>query len=367
MFDTDSVFNVLAADDSDRRVASRRALALAHTRVDNALGAYLKGAVTKDDFESRLAQVQDELTAHVALACEESGHDKPEFITASLIDNYRVNRRWQPRQAAPMGPFGRQDENLQYVDPTQGGLFPTELSGQYPQQAINPQQIDPATGRPMQPGYQAVPAEDPNQGMGAIGDMYNDDPYSGAEYENGERNFDDWGGYQDPRRAAYNPSDQKDNADKQVACPECGGSKKTANGEPCPRCGGKGTVRNFGNSVLDSVAHVAGEGNTNLGEPEPKMDKRKWTPETVGDPDPGSTMNPNRHKDPLQVIPAANRAEPGHELTEIGEQTTVTEDLPAAQGDDSGFSTEVPEGRAPHTKTFPKGDQATPVTREAIN
>jgi hypothetical protein len=166
-------------------------------------------------------------------------------------------------------------------------------------------------------------------------------------------------------QAANNPSDQVDTSPKHVSCPECGGDKKTAGDEACKRCGGKGSVSQWGGSVLDAIAHVtAGEGNTNLGEPEPKMDKRKWTPETVGDPDPGSTMHPNRHKDPLAVIPMTNRSEDGHELTEIGEQTTETVDLPAAGDTDHGFYDGGQTG--PHTKTFPKGNQASPVTRIGI-
>jgi hypothetical protein len=331
MLGTDSVFSVLAADDSDRRVASRRALALAHTRVDNQLGSFLRGSVTKEEFEARLAAVRNDLDAHVASACEETGHTQPEYITASLIDHYRVDRRWQPRHAAPA--FDASMQQQPGVD---------QYGQPLPQQAEQAQPIDPAAMQQgMDPSMMQQPGIDPMQQM-----MQQPQPQQQA-----------W--------ASVNPSDQVDTSPKHVSCPECGGDKKTAGDESCKRCGGKGSVSQWGGSVLDAIAHVtAGEGNTNLGEPEPKIDKRKWTPETVGDPDPGSTMHPNRHKDPLAVIPMTNRSEDGHELTEIGEQTTETVKLPAAGDTDHGFYDGGQTG--PHTKTFPKGDQASPVTRIGI-
>jgi hypothetical protein len=377
MLGTDSVFSVLAADDSDRRVASRRALALGHTRVDNQLGSFLRGSVTKEEFEARLAAVRDDLDAHVASACEETGHTQPEYITASLIDHYRVDRRWQPRHAAPAFDASMQQPGVdQYGQPL-------------PQQAEQAQPVDPAAMQQgMDPSMMQQPMMDPAQQQGV-------DPMQQQMLQQPQQQA--W--------ASANPSDQEDTSNKAVKCPECGGSGKTANGETCKKCGGKGEVRNFGDSMLDHVAgeattckacsgsgdcnncngngcercggsgtcpkcggdgmvKSAAENETGLGKPEPRMDKRKWTPTTVSDPDPGSKMHPVKEKDPLVPIIMTNRSEDGHELTEIGEQTTETVDLPAAGDTDHGFYDGGQTG--PHTKTFPKGNQASPVTRIGI-
>lgn len=422
MFDTASVFDVMAADDADRRVASRRALALAHTRVENQLGAFLRGAVTSEDFDTRLAAVREDFDAHIASACEETGHDQPQHISASLIDHFRVERRWQPRGAAVVAPFdhtakehmpgvgaknNRMYEHIKEQCLADGGSedhckemaartvnkyrsehgetkdskisgFGDEGYGQAPASVYNTapavntypdtqeQQNAYLQGRGLQPQQEQMVDE---WGNPIVDEWGNPIEYQPQQYGDPEAAFDDWGGYQRPVAAA-NPSDQADDSNNVVTCPECGGSKKTANGQPCPKCGGKGVVRNFGDSVLDHVAVVkrAETGEAGLGEAEPKMDKRKWTPQTVGNPDPGSRQHPTKVKDPLAPIIMTNRDQDGHDLSEIGEQTTTTMDLKDTTSDDgSGFSTATPGGMAPGTKVFPKGDQASPVTRDSGN
>lgn len=374
MFDTASVFDVMAADDADRRVASRRALALAHTRVENQLGAFLRGAVTSEDFDTRLAAVREDFDAHIASACEETGHDQPQHISASLIDHFRVERRWQPRGAAVVAPFDREAGGYRYTpDGPEDRPTLQEEMGEAPASVYNtpaPVVNTYPDTQDQRDAYLRGRGLGPQSPAEMVDEYGNPIEYAPHQYGDPEAAFDEWGGYQDPRRAATNPSNQDDDSNKVVTCPECGGSKKTANGQPCPKCGGKGVVRNFGDSVLDHVAVVkrAETGEAGLGEAEPKMDKRKWTPQNVGNPDPGSRMHPNKVKDPLAPIIMTNRDQDGHDLSEIGEQTTTRMDLSDAASDDgSGFSTATPGGKAPHTKTFPKGDQASPVTRDSGN
>jgi hypothetical protein len=330
-FETTSVFDIMAADDTDRRVASRRALALAHTRIENQFGSFLRGAVGNDEFNARLAAVEEGVDAHVASAVQENNGGTPEHIKASIVDHYRISRRWQPRESAGMNPMVQQQ--AQQMDPAMM------------QQMQLP--VDPNTGLPFDPTQQPLPTQAPQQPQ----------QFPGAQFSS--------------VHAAENPSKQVDTSPKTVACPECGGDKKTADGSKCQRCDGKGKVPNFGPSVLDSVAHTAGgplhhsaasDNETGLGDPEPKMDKRKWTPETVQNIDPGSTQHPNRVKDPLIPIVMTNRDQEGHDLSEIGEQTTVTEELPSNDSD-AGFSGGGP-GPAPNTQTFPNSGQTKPVSRE---
>lgn len=157
-----------------------------------------------------------------------------------------------------------------------------------------------------------------------------------------------------------NPSEQRDTSHAQVTCPDCGGTGRTANRRPCRKCGGRGKIQNFGDSVLDAVAKVAeDQNNTGLGGPEFKMDKgefKRTKPEV-----PGAI----EEKDILKTILPANTDQPDHELKEIGDIESV--DLPSATGmDESGFA-EPKVGPAPHTDTFGKGNQTTPVTRESLD
>lgn len=88
------------------------------------------------------------------------------------------------------------------------------------------------------------------------------------------------------------------------------------------------------------------------GTPEPKMDKRKWTPKNLGElpKDKADGPHPTEQQDVTDRTRSENTTE--HPLKNIGEGVTervdVTQDHAVI--------------RAPHTKTFPKGNQANPVT-----
>ena len=88
-FETTSVFDELEADDTDRRVASRRALALAHNRVETHLGAFFRGAQSEEEFLERLGLVLDDFSYHVTSAADEVGYNSPEHLEASLKSYYQ--------------------------------------------------------------------------------------------------------------------------------------------------------------------------------------------------------------------------------------------------------------------------------------
>lgn len=195
-------------------------------------------------------------------------------------------------------------------------------------------------------------------------------------------------------------------ASKNVPCPECGGDGKTAGNTSCPRCHGQGRVSDWGESALDALessvdkptisdrevrtcpncgamtekspctvcgkpfeksARTADKGNTDLGGPEPKIDKRKWNPKENAPELPDSKRHPTKQKDITEPIKRKNNdgitnTEP---LEEIGEGQTESVKLPAAEGDDSGFAPNNME-KGPHTKTWKGTDgQADPVTSKA--
>lgn len=353
---TTSVFDALAMDETDRRVASRRALALAHTRVENRLGAFLQGAVTRDEFNARLAAVSDDLNHYVAEACEECGHDHPEHIVSSLIGHFERNRRWQPRGAALDTPFEKASVAPGYramgpPDPNSDTLTESDAFdmgfGMTPEEYARWEQQDPYASQ-MRP-QQAAP------GAAALADRLNTRPEVDPAYTLEQNRATPW---QDPyqeRRAADDSHG--------VPCPECGGDGKTANSGECPRCHGAGSVPNFGDSVLDHIAKLADSGNTGLGSPEPKIDKGRWTPQSVPKPaEESSGRWPTREKDIVQPIRAQNRDQDGHDLSEIGEQVTELVDLPAASANETGF---YDGGETKGPTSWQGGDsQATPVTHE---
>jgi hypothetical protein len=89
MSDFGGVFEVLASDDSQARLASRRALVLSETRINERLGSFLASSKTAEEFDARLSYVDDDFKGIIAVACEEVGHGKPEAIYASLTAHYR--------------------------------------------------------------------------------------------------------------------------------------------------------------------------------------------------------------------------------------------------------------------------------------
>jgi hypothetical protein len=109
----------------------------------------------------------------------------------------------------------------------------------------------------------------------------------------------------------------------------------------------------------------ADEGNTGLSGPSPKMDKKRWTPENVKPIDVPSEHHPTIQKDITEVMPKDNLTGPTHDIEEINAQTT-TETLPTATDYDGGGFATGGEEFGPNTKTFPKGDQASPVTKQTV-
>lgn len=126
-----------------------------------------------------------------------------------------------------------------------------------------------------------------------------------------------------------------------------------------PSAVGEGTSDEIPMSM--AASKTADKDVTGLGDTETPIDKRKWTPQTVPflDVDDDDGRWPTRHKDIIEPIKPAN----GDELTEIGEQVTEHVDLPSS--DNAGFSDGGPTKAYP-TKTFPGTGQADPVTSAAI-
>jgi hypothetical protein len=417
MSDFGGVFEVLASDDSQARLASRRALVLSESRINERLGSFLGSSKTADEFDARLSYVEDDFKGIIAVACEEVGHGNAEAIYASLKAHYRpavqtrtasvVHEARKPK----MCPYHSEvvDISLSAGDPKAGYdvmqshawggnhcqgdwegkcNFKREMVTQSfwddRQKALDDQKAERLQAQPDNPVPEGVdtPTEDitPSESTEPIGDAgegsdsnvvefpspvdgapdievpiavaasvqdwqrhaglikmaltrkdynllagaiksapinnhaevaghfadhladtnerFDRDRFvnaatpessgeSGVESKVADaapsqesfpcqqcgttvRGFHGQGNGECPncgtahltngQRASkdYNPSDQSDDSNKSVPCPECGGDGKTNGGKKCPRCKGQGHVNDWGPSTLDAVSsHTA--------------------------------------------------------------------------------------------------------------
>lgn len=310
MYDTPSLFESLEADQTHQRVASRRALALADTRVADKMGQFLRGARNEEEFLARLGLVQEDFDWLVHSASEEVGYEHPEYIKKTIIASYHVSEKVNFAET----PAEEEEEQEAQKEAHTAGM----------ERSANPGMPSPTTGQP-QTQPQIAPSVT---------------PFTGPSANPVEAN----------PAAMHNP---------QAANP----------------LGAPGQDPNQIEQAMDPMMHqqpqytgswrVVGEsGNTDLGGPEPKIDKAHKFPkkDVLGDEDKGRW--PTKQKDVTKPIERKNRSEEGHDPKEIGEKTTETVDLPAAKGDDSGFADGgVTKQDGPGT-WHGNGGQTDPVTHE---
>lgn len=422
MYNTASVFDALEVDTTNRRTASRQALALAHKRVESHLGNFFRGAQSEEEFMARLSLVSDDFETYVHTASQEVGHDHPEHIAEALKDMYLqaavppqfVDPETENNEDADTEDDEASEKSASFLAGSwtvvagEATEHYEELRRKYEESGHSADHARDEAGRQVKKEHEdqkreedgtfsSVEADKKHWIQDAVkkpgqlhkdlgvpeGEKIPEEKLEEAEHSDSKK-VRERAQFAENVKKGNNPAEQPEERtreqggeDHKVACPECGGRGKTANNENCPKCHGAGKVRNFGDSMVDNVGAdvkssswtiIAEEGNDGLGGPEPKMNKDKWTRDNPGQPDDKSKYHPTEEKDPTDPIVMTNRDQDGHDLSEIGEKTTEREELPSAEGlDDSGFNTETPGGKGPHTKTFPKGDQTDPVTRDSIS
>lgn len=416
MLDTPSLFEAMEQDVTTQRVASRRALALAHKRVETHLGNFLRGAQSEEEFLERLALVQDDFAGYVHMASNEVGHPHPDHIAAALIDHYRlaagppqfedVDEGEDEDDESDSKPFkipGKGSHQASAGSPAEwrveahtvsGWTIEAGVNAQPPMRAMSPDPMAGATateGDAFDAGFGGLDS-DAEAMVDELAMQYEQQgmPYeqalAKAHQELTQHNSPGLGGGQPPMRGqmqspgtmastggpflapehtAANPSEQTDTSPDKVTCPECGGNGKTANNSTCRKCRGAGKVPNFGDSMVDNVganySRTADSGNTGLAGPEPKIDKAEWTRSNPGKPSYDDKIHPTKEKDIIEPIVMTNRDQDGHDLSEIGDIESVELDTAG----DEPFGTGG-EDFGPHTKTFPNDGQTNPVTRETM-
>lgn len=313
MTDFAGIFEVLASDQHDTRVASRRALVLSRDRIDARLGKFLAASRSGEEFDARYELVADDFAGIVRVAADEVGHNDPDSLIATLHDHLRT--------LAGKPPWLEDDDS----DDDEESEEPKSKKNKKKDKDDDSDDGDEdtlefaASAADVAPFVQAALVE----------------PASGSGEDNlteHERQLIQAG------RAKIGPNGifQLINPDMHTP-PEK--ESKTA----------------------------APEGNTGLAGPSPTMDKKRWTPKSVKPIDVPSERHPTIQKDITEVMPKENEGPPGDakNIDEIWSLTT-TETLPTGKGmDDAGFA-DNNQDMAPHTKTFGDGGQVDPVKSESL-
>lgn len=323
-----SFLEVDAADERHVRLASRKAIVVAKQRVDEQYGEWLRQASSREDLDQRLAYANAEIGALVALAADEhSMADKYQEYFQQILDSYKARFEDEGSKVASvhesrkpkMCPFHKDvvDISLAAGDARAGfdsmaqhwggprhcegeGYEGSKCNFRAPMvtQAYWDEKAEKAEERRQQRAEQAeLEAQQ--------GDEIIDEPVAEG---------DEVG----PEPVAEGDTIIEEPTDNVVEVEFGGGS---SNGE-------EPTAEEVPMSMAASTKTA--DDVTGLGGPEPTIDKRKWTPQTVPflDVDDEDGPNPTKRKDIVEPIKPQNgtRSNPS-ELFEIGEQQTEHQDV----------------------------------------
>lgn len=405
-----SVFDVLAADDRDERLAFRKAAAVTQARVENVYGTWVR------QDPSRLSFVEDEIRAIAAQAAEEFG-----VKDSTTIADVVLGAGWEKDADCGKDHDKKGDDNGEDEPKSDKLPWNKKDDGDDDDDDKKESSIHEARKPKMCPFHKDVVdislnAGDPTAGYTAMAQHWGGDRHcEGGGYEGGKCNFKApmttqafWDQKaekaEEKRQQRLEQQENEtiveptlDNTTEQIEdispveeiTPETEGAEiidfpsnepsavgegyeepmaiaaKVANNGTCSNCG-----KELGNDT-GTYCKSCGEKKSSTktaedplggnGTPSPKIDKRLWTPKTV----PAlkgldeASPNPSERIDPTQAIEyeKSNKSE----LQNIDGGNTKRESLPSS--DNAGFSSggEIP----PHTDTFGNKNQADPVTASA--
>jgi hypothetical protein len=316
------LFEFLAADETQARLASRRALVLAQNRIETRLGAFLGSSKSPKEYDARFEMVADDFVGIVSVACKEVGHDNSTAIAKSLHSFFRSGCNC--------------DDNVENDD--RDDIEDAKKEGD----------SDEKTSR-TSCSKCSCDLDD---------DGHCDNCGNKESSDDDEKTSSIGGEAVSPlvQAAKNNPSDQ----DPQKATgPTVLDALETDEFER-PRTIPAIKIQDEDDEKKESRFRWAADGdNTGLGGPEPVIDKNKGTVPKYKEE---SKRWPVIEKDPIEVIKATNDSP----LKEIGEKVTEKENLPTATGlDDSGFS-DGGVNKGPHTDQWNNDGQTDPVQSESM-
>jgi hypothetical protein len=418
---TPGIFEVLASDQHDARVASRRALVLSRDRLDARLGKFLAASRSPEEFDARYDLVSDDFAGIVRVAADEVGHDDPDSLIETLHAHYREAKdHWIQDAVKKPGDLHKKLDVPEGEKISEDKIENAEETGdknlkEKAQFAENVKGLGKGKKSSTVAGYlSSYYASDNDEDE----EETEDDPDAFTLGADGTPDL------VQPQRPKKKSSTQKKSkkcaeckdknhnscAGGDCSCKKCSGddddslefAAKTADAAPFvqaalvePASGSgednlteyerqliqAGRAKIGPNGILQLInpdmhtppekqaKTAAPEGNTGLAGPSPKMDKKRWTPKSVKPIDVPSERHPTVQKDILEVMPKENEGPPGDvsKIDEINALTT-TETLPTATGlDDSGFNTDKNTGDSGPTKTWgTDGCEAEPVGSGAL-
>lgn len=389
-------FEFLELEQREERMAERRAAVMAKARVDNQMGDFLRTSSTNDEFEARAELVSEDFENIVLGACREANVERAySSVYKAVLDQYvpaahvaKVASIQHEARKPKMCPYHSEvtaislaqgepqagysamaqhawsDKHCQGTDYDGAKCnFKPEMTTQSywdekaekaeerkqqraeeaQQQQVEQEHIEEIT-TPVDEPVEEV-AEEPADNVVDV-DFGSPEPVSDTEVPMAMA-----ASFQEPRTAEYKYVKQR--GDKWVIVQKGTGKVlSTHDSKEQAEAAFRAMEMNMhGGKVADTDV-------TGLGGPEPKIDKRKWTPETVKkiDVDDANGRWPTKTVDPLVPIVDENR----DKLEQIGENTTEHQNLPSS--DNGGFETKKNVDNGSQGGTFPNRNQTKPVS-----
>jgi rubrerythrin len=352
-----SLFQVIAHEDANDQGKLRQAMALAHQRVEDRFGTFVrKGSI--EDQGARYSLVEEDVRAVVAAACEQVGFADVDGILSSIGNNFitapqahRVASTVHEARKPKMCPYHSEvtDISLAAGDPAAGfnAMQSHAWSAQHCQGAEykgDRCKFKPAMTTQAFWDEKAEKAEQKRQERAERQERYVEPEVTEIETPpEPEATVPETTDVpQEAEQADFvehsEPSAIGEGAETEVPM-AMAASTKTAAKFKCSDCGTTfdsdeehpGTCPNCDSDVLQHVSRKIATPTTGLGGPSPKMDKSKWTPKTAPLPDVAEEDGgrwPTRKKDVTHPIKQdqGTRFEPS-ELSEIGDQVTERQDV----------------------------------------
>jgi hypothetical protein len=352
-----SFLEVIAADQSNQRLADRQAAVAAKHRVASTLGRFITESSSKDEVCARLSLVDDEILTIVSRACEEYGSDAHEAINEAIrltaVSRFNTNTKTasvHESRRPKMCPFHKDvvDISLTSEDPRAGfdsmaqhwgGPRHCEGDG-YEGNKCN---FKPQMATQSYWNEKAEKAEERKRDRAEQVELEQSQDFvtEDVEAEEFDTTLEDFDDQVEQDMDSLTDDGISDN----VVEVDFGGGDESVVEEPME---------------VAASTKVADEGNTDLGEPLPKMDKSKWTPKNVTEikTDDENGPHPTKHKDIIGAdLPnnGGDRFNPGA-LSEIGENVTERQDVTKDTN---------PSDQGAHTKTWSGGGQSAVTSAKA--
>jgi hypothetical protein len=373
------IFEVLALDQSDARLASRKALVLSRDRIDARLGKFLTASQSPTEFAARYELVADDFAGIVRVAASEVGHEDPDSLIATLHDHYAAEDHWIQDAVKKPGDLHKklhvpEDEKIpeeKIEDAEKSGDKNLKEKAQFAENVKG-------LGKKKKGKKNKKDKKDKDSKPPWLKNDDNDNDDGDDSLEFAAKTADAIPLAQAEARIveALTRKDYNLLAGAIKSAPidnheEVAGHFADHLADTNERFDRERFIKASTpeSTTTEASVHTADDkGNTGLGGPSPKMKKQRWTPKSVPhDEYDGGKNEVGNHeeKDITEVQPKNNLTGPAKDIPETGK--AKEENLPRAKGlDDSGFEPSKNTGDSGPTKTFGKGNQTNPVTKLTI-